>query len=271
LLKKSEFFLKRGSITTKFLPKIYLDEGKYGNDLREQTKAVQEYFRKEYAVVREGFETPDYFTDYIRKNYLYKGPILEWYTKIKLRIEDNYEVFNDLIPRNCKITDLGCGYGYLDYMLNLVSENRKITAIDYDEQKIAVAANCAIKNKDVKFIAANITKFEIEKSDVIIIKDTLHYLPVREQNSLLEKCIAKLNKQGMLIIRDGDKEQKKEHRTTKLTEFFSTNFGFNKTKNKLEFISGNSIMEIAKTHNLNFEEIGQAKNTSNKLFVLRKL
>ena len=270
LLKKSEFFLKRGSITTKFLPKINLADGKYGTDLREQTKAVQEYFRKEYAAVREEFETPDYFTDYIQKNYLYKGPVLEWYTKIKLNIEDNYVEFNKLIPRNCKITDLGCGYGYLDYLLNLISENRKITAVDYDEQKIAVAANCAIKNENVKFIAADITNFEIEQSDVIIIKDTLHYLPGKEQSNLLKKCISKLNKQGILIIRDGDKEQQKVHKATKLTEFFSTKFGFNKAEHKLEFISESNIREIAKIHNLSFEEIGQAKNTSNKLFVLRK-
>ena len=270
LLKKSELFLKRGSIRTKFLPKINLNEGKYGQTLKEQTKGVQEYFRIEYAKVREEYETPEYFADYIRKNYLYKSPVLEWYTKIKLKLEDNYNVFNNLIPRNCTITDLGCGYGYLDYLLNLVSEDRKITAVDYDELKITIAANCAIKNDDVKFIAADIIEYEIEASDVIILKDALHYLPSHLQNQLIEKCINKLTINGMIIIRDGDIEQKKEHKNTKLTEFFSTNFGFNKTEHKLEFISESKIREIAKKHKLNFEEVGQAKHTSNKLFVLRK-
>jgi len=270
LLKKSEFFLKRGSITTKFLPKIYLADGKFGNDLKEQTKGVQEYFRKEYAAVRREFETPKYFADYICKNYLYKGPVLEWYTKIKLGIEDNYEVFNNIIPRKCKITDLGCGYGYLAYMLNLVSEERIITAVDYDEQKIAVAANCAINTKDVKFVAADITEFEIEYSDVIIIKDTLHYLPAGKQVRLLEKCISKLNTGGKIIIRDGDREQQKEHKNTKLTEFFSTKFGFNKAEHQLEFIAKSSLEKLASKHNLDFEEIGEARHTSNKLFVLRK-
>lgn len=271
LLKKSELFLKRGSITTKFLPKILLSEGKYGSNLKEHTKGVQEYFRKEYASVREEYETPEYFADYIRKNYLYKGPVLEWYTKIKLKLEDNYNVFNNLIPRKCTITDLGCGYGYLDYMLNMVSEDRKITAIDYDEQKIMVAANCAIKNDDVEFIAADITEYDIKESDVIILKDVLHYLPSEFQNQLIDKCINKLTMNGMLIIRDGDSELEKGHKNTKLTEFFSTNFGFNKANYKLEFISESKIREIAKKHKLNFEEVGQAKHTSNKLFVLRKV
>ena len=270
LLKKSEFLLKRGSIRTKFLPKLIPTDGKYGTDLREQTKSVQEYFRTEYSKVREEFETPEYFADYIRKNYLYKGSILEWYTKIKLGLEDNYNTFNELIPRKCSITDLGCGYGYLDYMLNLVSEDRNITAVDYDEQKIKVAANCAIKNENVNFVVADITKYELKESDVIILKDVLHYLPSNLQNKLLEKCISKLNDKGMIIIRDGDKEQEKEHKNTKLTEFFSTNFGFNKTEYDLEFISKSGIMEIADNYGLSFEEIGQAKTTSNKLFVLRK-
>lgn len=270
LLKKSELFLKRGSIRTKFLPKIFISKENYGNDLKSQTKEIQKYFRKEYAKVREENETPDYLADYIIKNYLYKGPIVEWYTKIKLKLEDNYHVFNDLISRNCTITDLGCGYGYLDYMLNLVSEDRQITAVDYDEQKIMVAANCAIKNENVKFIAADVTEYDVTASDVIILKDVLHYLPSILQNQLIEKCISKLNENGMLIIRDGDKEQEKEHKNTKLTEFFSTNFGFNKAEYDLEFISESSIRDIAKKHNLKFREIGHAKQTSNKLFVLKK-
>ena len=52
LLKKSEFFLKRGSITTKFLPRIDLSKKEYGETIREQTKGVNQYFRKEYADVR---------------------------------------------------------------------------------------------------------------------------------------------------------------------------------------------------------------------------
>jgi 1-acyl-sn-glycerol-3-phosphate acyltransferase len=270
LLKKSELFLKRGSIRTKFLPKINLNEGKYGTDLRNQTKNIQEYFRNEYSKVRKENETPDYYHDYIIKNYFYKGPIVEWYTKIKLKLENNYHIFNDIIPRNCTITDLGCGYGYLDYMLNLVSEERKITAIDYDDQKIMVAANCALKNENVEFVAADVTEHEIKPSDVIILKDVLHYLPYKLQIQLIEKCISRLNNKGKLIIRDGDREQEKEHKYTKLTEFFSTKFGFNKTKFKLEFMSESGIRKIAKKHNLSFSEIGQAKQTSNKLFILEK-
>jgi len=270
LLKKSEFFLKRGSIHTKFLPKIYLDKNEYGEDLRTKTKGIQKYFKKQYADLRKEHETPDYFADYVRKNYLYKGPVLEWYTFIKLKLEDNFKIFNEIIPRACKITDLGCGYGYLDYMLNLVSVDRVISAVDYDEQKIMVAANCAINTEKVKFIAADISEYEIDNSDVIILKDVLHYLPEAKQNKILVNCYNKLNDNGIIIIRDGDAEVEKEHKKTRITEWLSTGIGFNKTTNKLEFISETKIRDFALSNNLKFEIVEQANITSNKIFLLKK-
>ncbi|PLX05681.1 MAG: hypothetical protein C0598_13950 [Marinilabiliales bacterium] len=270
LLKKSEFFLKRGSITTKFLPKISMEDESFGTDLRTKTKGIQKYFKQEYADLRKEKETADYFADYVRKNYLYKGPVLEWYTFVKLKLENNFKIFNDIIPRKCTITDLGCGYGYLDYMLNLISDDRIITAVDYDEQKIAVAANCAIKTPKVKFISDDITTYVLESSDVIIIKDVLHYLPEEKQKRLLHKSFEKLNDNGIIIVRDGDVEAEKEHKKTRFTEWLSTGIGFNKTTNDLEYISESQIRSFAESVKMKFEIVEQAKFTSNKIYVLRK-
>ncbi|HEY9113975.1 MAG TPA: 1-acyl-sn-glycerol-3-phosphate acyltransferase, partial [Bacteroidales bacterium] len=270
LLKKSEFFLKRGSITTKFLPRINMSEHTFGKDLREQTKGINKWFRKEYALVREEFETVDYWADYIKKNFIYKGPVLEWYTKIKIGLEDNYRVFNEIIPRECTITDLGCGYGYLDFMLCLVSEKRTVQAIDYDAEKIAVANNCAIKTDKIEFIAADITQVELQPSDVFILNDVLHYLPKKQQTETIEKCLQKTNAGGMIIIRDSDTTLKNRHLGTLLSEFFSTNLGFNKTANKLEFVSRTMIEELAKCHKLQLEIIDKKKMNSNLIYLLRK-
>ena len=269
LLKKSEFLLKRGEIITKFLPRIKLSDGNYGTTLRDQTKNIKQYFEHEYLKVVQTMETPDYFSDFIRKNYLYKGPVVEWYTRIKLQLENNYNIFNDMIPRSCTITDLGCGYGYLPYMLNLVSSSRKIIGIDYDEEKINVASHCAIKNDNVSFIAADICEVELKPSDVFIINDVLHYMPKNLQIKVVESCIENLNIGGQIIIRDADKDLEKRHKGTKLTEFLSTNIGFNKTKFELEFVSRNMIESIADKHNLNLKVIDNTKRTSNLIYVLR--
>lgn len=268
LLKKSECFLKRGNVTTKFLRRWTIDEME-GATLKQKADNFRNYFHDEYEKLRQEFETTDFYSDYIVKNFLYKGPVLEWYTKVKLKLEDSFRVFDEIIPRKAKITDLGCGYGYLDYMLSLVSENREILAVDYDESKIKVAQNCSIRNKNVKFIAEDISAFEIPQSDVIIIKDVLHYLPQKSQLELLKKSISRLSENGLLIIRDGDSDDMKEHKNMRLTEWFSTNFGFNKTKNNLEFISGETLKKFANENNLKFEIIDTAKYTSNKIFLIR--
>ncbi|MCF6170478.1 MAG: MMPL family transporter [Bacteroidales bacterium] len=269
LLKKSEFFLKRGAIVTKFLPRIDLSRNEFGQDLKETTRGIRKYFSNEYDKVREQYETPEYFRDFILKNYLYKGPVLEWYTRIKLRLEDNYTFFNNLIPRHCTVTDLGCGYGYLAFVLNLVAEDRKITGLDYDEDKIAVAGNCAIRRRNVSFMAADITQAEPDKSDVFILLDVLHYLPEPLQIETIEKCIGKLNKGGLIIIRDADKSLERRHKGTQITEFFSTRSGFNKTRYKLDFVARSMIKRIAEKHKLKLEIVDNSKLTSNLVYLLR--
>ncbi len=271
LLKKSEFFLKRGSMTTSILPRIDLGRKEYGEDIRQQTKNVLKYFREEYAKLKQELESPEYFRDFIIKNYLYKGPVLELYLKIKLRLEKNYGLFNDLIPEKCIITDLGCGYGFLTYMLSLVSPARQITAVDYDMDKIAMANNCAIKTPNVNFISADINEFEMPESDVFILNDVLHYMPVELQVNTIERCIFKLNNGGMIIIRDADKDLKKRHLGTRLTEFFSTKTGFNKAIFRLTYISQDVIKNIVSRQNLNLEIIDSAKLTSNLVYIIRKL
>lgn len=269
-LKKSEFFLKRGSVVTTILPRIDLTKNEFGETIKEQTKGIQAYFRDEYAKVKALFETTSYFSDFIKKNYLYKGPVLEWYTKIKIRLENDYAFVEKTVPKKARITDLGCGYGYLDYMLSLTSNERLITGIDYDSNKIKIAQNCAIKNDQITFIAGDIIDLDFEESDVFILNDVLHYMPTDMQIKTIEKCIGNLTEKGMIIIRDADKSLKKRHMGTIFTEFLSTNLGFNKKQFKLEFVSHEVIQDVAISNHLDLEIIDQTKRTSNLVYILRK-
>jgi hypothetical protein len=61
----------------------------------------------------------------------------------------------------------------------------------------------------------------------------------------------------------------KRHFGTRLSEFMSTNIGFNKTKFKLEFISSATVKDVAEVNNMSLEIIDQSKLTSNLIYILK--
>jgi 2-polyprenyl-3-methyl-5-hydroxy-6-metoxy-1,4-benzoquinol methylase len=188
-----------------------------------------------------------------------------------LSLEGNYELINSIIPRQATITDIGCGYGYLSYMLGFVAPQREILGVDYDQDKIELAQNCISKTGNINFMSADATEYTPVPSDIFILSDVLHYLPDEQQDRLIEKCMSALNPDGKIIIRDANTDLKKRHRGTRYTEFFSTRSGFNKAAgNRLYFFSGTKIRNLAKTHGFNIEVVDNTKLTSNILYVLTK-
>jgi 1-acyl-sn-glycerol-3-phosphate acyltransferase len=270
IMNKGENHVKGGSVTVKIYPRVKAGDTSFGNDYHERTKSFQRFFREEYRRMQCELETPSYFRKKLIRNYIYKGPVLEWYTRVKLSLEHNYEWFHNRIPRDATIVDIGCGYGIMAYMLNFTSEQRNILGIDYDNDKIELANNCISKNDRIRFVAADAVTYDYTHADVFLLSDVLHYLPEIKQEQLLTRCMESLNPGGQIIIRDADIDLQKRHLGTRSTEFFSTRSGFNKAINKkLYFFSGKKITEIAEKHNMDLEIIDSTKLTSNLLYVLK--
>ncbi len=270
-LTKKDSMLKDGQVTLKYLPRIKADDTSFGNGYVERAKHVGRYFRTEFENLRSEIEQPAYFREKLLYNYLYKGPILEWYMRVKVKLEKNYQVFHELVPMKGNILDAGCGYGFMSYMLGFASAQREITGIDFDEEKIEVANHCFSRTEKINFFHADITAFEFENYDAIIISDVLHYLQPDQQQQVMRRAINHLNPGGSLIIRDGDKDVREKHKRTELTEFFSTKFlAFNKTAaGGLSFLSGKTVRAIAADMNMHYAEIKDSKYTSNTIFVLK--
>jgi 1-acyl-sn-glycerol-3-phosphate acyltransferase len=271
VIQKGDKYLNDGMITMKFLPAIRPDDQTFGQNYSERTKLVSRYFKEEHKKLSAELETPAFFRYKLFRNYLFKGPVLEWYMRVKVSLENNYEQFHALVPKKGTVLDLGCGYGFLCYMLSFVSEDRVITGVDYDEEKIATANHCYSKSDRVNFHYADVTKYPLATYDSIIIADVLHYLMPDAQDDLIIRCFSALNPGGVLIIRDGDSDLKERHEGTKLTELFSVKLlKFNKSTNDLNFISGTKLRQLAARHNLTVERLDDTKLTSNVIFVIRK-
>ena len=271
MTKGDDFYLKNNKVTIKCLPRIKHDDPAFGEGYSQRTKKISAHFKAEYNKLRREVETPSFFKETLVKNFIYKGPVLEWYLRVKLKLENYYELFHEMIPYNARVVDIGCGYGYVSYALGLSSEDREILGIDYDGEKVNVAQECPVKPDNIQFDVGDAVTYETGKADVFLISDVLHYLLVEEQVKVMNSMLSNLNEGGMIIIRDGDSSREKNrHKGSELTEVFSTGTGFNKTRNALNFISAEFVEDFAQKNNLQLEIIDNTKRTSNVIFVLKR-
>ena len=268
--KRQPTYISKGILCRKILKRIPMDSNLTG---RHQAHAVEMLVRKVYDEMCQTYATTEnpWFAHRLLSNYIYKGPVEEWYTRIKTKMEGYYTNFHKLIPLEAQITDLGCGMGAMDFMLALLSGKRRILGIDYDEEKIALAAHSYIRNEQLTFVCSDALSSDLPQSDVFIISDMLHYLPYDKQEQLLDKCLSLLNDNGMIVVRDSDAEKIKNQRVTKLTEIWSTQIiGFNKRTNDLCFPSLSLFNAFAMKNGLRLETQANDAYTSNTIYVLRK-
>ncbi|XZF15244.1 1-acyl-sn-glycerol-3-phosphate acyltransferase [Chitinophagaceae bacterium MMS25-I14] len=270
-MQKGDWLLKDGTSSVYYNQRIKPDDATYGGNYSERAKNIGRLMRNELNRIKAEKETPRYFKEQLVRSYLYKGPVLEWYCKVKIKLEGYYEQFHTLLPRQGKFYDLGCGYGFMTYMLHWAAQDRHFIGIDYDEEKIETARHNFLRDENISFHQGDLTQFSPEACDGIIISDVLHYLLPDQQEALLEHCIAAIHPGGTLIVRDGISELQDRHKTTKLTEIFSTRiFNFNKTNNELHFISRAFLESFAQKHSLSVSVIDNTKFTSNLIFVMKK-
>ena len=263
--------LTRGVSVTQVLP---FDSRSYGTitDVRKAMKSViveaHEKLCREYDSPRN-----PYFRKVLVSSYLYKGPVTEWYVKVKTSLEDDYAYFDSMLPRTGQITDIGCGMGQLDIMLSLLHPSRKVLGLDYDEEKIAVARNCwPVRNlPGLSFVNADAQSAELPESDAFVISDMLHYIDSEAQERLIRRCVSRLKDGGLILLRDSDTGNVKGQKMTALSEVMSTKImGFNKTSGDLHFISEAQISGIAKSLGLSLEVKTDGRKTSNTFYLLRK-
>ena len=191
-----------------------------------------------------------------------------------MRLEENFRLYDQLLPRSGNILDLGCGYGYITYMLMLTSDERNLTGVDYDQEKIIVAQNGYLRNKRIEFIHCNISEYPFTLQDGILLGDVLHYLPPDSQVTLIQSCMQNLKAGGVLLIREGNADLHNRHKRTRFSEFLSTRIlQFNKTnkdQKKLWFISSEEVKRVAQSKGLECTIIDQGKRSSNIFIVISK-
>lgn len=272
-LPKNDYYLKNGYFDVTVLPRIAWNDPNIGADYRTMTKAVSKIFKETY---KERWTKPDmagHTFDPLLGSFRYKSPVKEWYFRIKWKFEkENYEQSNQLIgPGSKKVYDLGCGMGYLSHFLSIREPERTIIGVDFDDEKVVFAQHSYLTRDQIHFKTGDISTFQPNDADAIILADVLHYLSEEQQIATLDHCLKGLNKSGILIIRDGLAESGDKHAWTENSEKWSTRIiKFNKTSGDLHFFTKKFLENWVKRNGLHMELVSRSKKSSNTLFLIKK-
>ncbi|MBK9701896.1 MAG: 1-acyl-sn-glycerol-3-phosphate acyltransferase [Flavobacteriales bacterium] len=267
-MAKSDAMLKDSTITMRTLPPIMPDDPRFPQPLRERTKAITAWF-KAGALSCAAPETPTFFRAQLIRNFTYKGPVLEWYIRIKSRIDARLdERIHALLPRTGDIVDLGCGYGPLTFLLHWSAPERRLLGVDHDAEKVAVATQGLLRGDNLRFQQVDLLTWRPPPADAYLLKDVLHYLPMARQGRLLGPVRKRLDRVASSWCGTASRAMLNATRE-RWTERFSTGLGFNKTGALLTFMDRSSMRSHG-GHPRPWPGVDEGAVTSNALAALRK-
>ena len=272
--KRAGFHIKRGWLVEQLLPRIPYGDTTWGENHREQAKLYRRRMTEGYEELnrRYGVVENPYFRDTVLANYLYKGPVLEGYMRVKMRLDGYYKWWHRLIPAHATVTDVGCGHGQMAAMLSLLAPDRMIYGLDYDAEKILQAQHSFLCSERLQFRVADMRVDELPRSDVFLFNDSLHYISAEGQRAVLQRAARALNAGGMIIVRDGDASRGEEqHATILATERWSTRIlKFNRTDEQLHFVDRHWMAQFAREEGLRITTTACDATTSETLYLLTK-
>lgn len=271
--KEQGFYIKHGYAVTRILKRIPYGDSTFGKTYQEKAKNYRAFFREQYRSLNDeyGRVSNPYFRNALITNYIYKGPVLEWYMRVKARIDGYYGLWDTIVPRDAAIADVGCGYGQMSIMLGILSKDRTIVGLDYDEEKVTLASNSFLRPDNVGFRCADMVSCVMPESDVFLFNDSLHYVDEESQRQVLEHCLASLNEDGMLIVRDADSSNEAQHGSIINTEKWSTRIlKFNRTHGELAFVSRGWMQEFADAHGLDLKVRKCDSRTSEMMYIMKR-
>ena len=152
-----------------------------------------------------------------------------------------------LIKKNEKliILDIGCGTGQLVYELSKRNENVNYLGIDVAHNMINVAKKNNLKDKNIKFKAIGIEKFNTkDKFDIIICTHAFPYFPNKEE--ILKKMYKMCNKGANVIIVNSSTNSLKD---------LIINFFLKATTSKAKYLSIDEMKKLFNKVKFNVKDI----------------
>jgi 1-acyl-sn-glycerol-3-phosphate acyltransferase len=152
VLPKNDFMLRKGSLHVRILPRITPDDHRFRKDYAHRSIDVRHYYMEVYGKMSEALETPDYYADLVKHNYLYKGAEIERTVKRHLRKNKNFVEEIRLQPKNGETVIENKGYGEYPLLCSLVRKALQINANEPDTDIREIAENCVSVPENLKYL-----------------------------------------------------------------------------------------------------------------------
>ena len=144
-------------------------------------------------------------------------PNLYYYARGKIALDPAYhEAAKILSGSDLPLLDLGCGMGLLALLLIESGYAGRISGVDVDESKIAIARQVLPKGI---FHGCSALDFPEHLGNVIML-DVLHYFSDAEQQVLLDRIASSIAPGGVALIRVTLNEPSWRFACTKIEEWF---------------------------------------------------
>lgn len=125
---------------------------------------------------------------------------------------------NNFLPSTGIVYEIGSGYGVLAQELGIMYEKRIIIGLDINATKIATAQKKFGSNR-LKFKIADALTFNYKLCAGVVMSDFLHHIPYNSQIILLKKIEKVLKKNGVLVIKEIDKQDSWRSKFSRLWDF----------------------------------------------------
>ncbi|MDR3260644.1 MAG: 1-acyl-sn-glycerol-3-phosphate acyltransferase [Tannerella sp.] len=151
-LPKQEFMLRKGAIHVRVMERITLHDARFSPDYSLRSRQVRRFYQEQYQALCREIETPEYYSDPVIHNYIYKGPSIERTVRRNLRRHQNFATQIARLPDAGRVWVRNSGYGEFTLLLSLVKKQLQVVGIEKDPDLREIAANCASNPANLRYV-----------------------------------------------------------------------------------------------------------------------
>jgi uncharacterized protein (DUF2062 family) len=129
-------------------------------------------------------------------------PSVRGYLASKLRTDPSLRSIAALPGPFGRVVDAGCGYGQIGLALLELGRADTVTGFDDDARRVSIASGAG--GASARFEAKSLAAVEFPEADTVLFVDSLHYMPVAQQDAVLERAARALAPNGRIVVRDVD-------------------------------------------------------------------